>query len=81
MSRGEFKRATLDFGGVLRSDGHIYVPVVRNLIKLILYKDCNSRYSIHLGTIKMYGYLRQYYWWRGMQKDIAGFMARCLSYK
>jgi hypothetical protein len=37
----------------------------------------NSAYSIHPGTTKMYLDLKARYWWRGMKKEIAQYVARC----
>jgi hypothetical protein len=37
----------------------------------------NSAYSIHPGTTKMYLDLKTRYWWRGMKKEIAQYVARC----
>ncbi|KAH0633127.1 hypothetical protein KY284_035913 [Solanum tuberosum] len=36
-----------------------------------------SRYSIHPGATKMYRDLREVYWWNGMKRDIADFVAKC----
>lgn len=35
-----------------------------------------SLYSIHPGAIKMYHNIREVYWWDGMKKDIAEFVAQ-----
>ena len=37
-----------------------------------------SKFNIHPGTTKMYRDLRQNYWWRGMKRDIAKFVSKCL---
>ncbi|WMV31865.1 hypothetical protein MTR67_025250 [Solanum verrucosum] len=37
----------------------------------------SSRYSIHPGSTKMYRDLREVYWWNGMKKGIAEFVAKC----
>ena len=37
----------------------------------------SARYSIHPGSTKMYHDLRCLYWWDGMKKDIAEFVAQC----
>jgi hypothetical protein len=37
----------------------------------------NSAYSVHPGTTKMYLDLKTRYWWRGMKKEIAKYVARC----
>ena len=59
--------------GVLRCQGRLYVPDVGELGKHILAEDHNSRYSIHLGSTKMYRDLREVYWWNGMKRDIENF--------
>ncbi|MCQ7632740.1 transposase family protein, partial [Salmonella enterica] len=43
----------------------------------ILTEAHNSRYSIHPGATKMYRDLREVYWWNGMKRDIADFVAKC----
>ena len=37
------------------------------------------RYSIHPGATKMYRDLQEIYWWSGMKKDIAAFVAKCAT--
>ncbi|WMV46265.1 hypothetical protein MTR67_039650 [Solanum verrucosum] len=37
----------------------------------------SSRYTIHLGDTKMYHNLWEIYWWNGIKKDIAEFVAKC----
>jgi len=36
-----------------------------------------AQYSIHPGASKIYQDLREIYWWSGMKKDIAAFVAKC----
>ena len=36
-----------------------------------------SKYSIHLGSIKMYHDLKEIYSWDFMKKDIAEYVAKC----
>ena len=38
-----------------------------------------ARYSIYPGATKMYRDLREIYWWSGMKKDIAAFVAKCAT--
>ncbi|KAA3473426.1 DNA/RNA polymerases superfamily protein [Gossypium australe] len=38
----------------------------------------NSRLTVHPGSTKMYNDLKQFYWWRGMKRDISGFVSKCL---
>ncbi|MDV3188736.1 MAG: integrase zinc binding domain-containing protein, partial [Candidatus Phytoplasma australasiaticum] len=37
------------------------------------------KYSIHIGMAKMFYDLKQHYWWCGMKRDIAEFVAKCLD--
>ncbi|XP_075076832.1 uncharacterized protein LOC142163446 [Nicotiana tabacum] len=53
------------------------VPNVGELRKQIMTEMYKSRYSVHPGSTKMYHDLRQLYWWNGMKKDIATFVAQC----
>ncbi|WMV08283.1 hypothetical protein MTR67_001668 [Solanum verrucosum] len=62
--------------GVLRYQGRLCVPDVGELRKHILTEAHNSRYSIHPGATKMYRDLREVYWWNGMKRDKADFVAK-----
>ena len=44
----------------------------------LLEETHRSKFNIHPGTTKMYRDLRQNYWWRGMKRDIAEFVSKCL---
>ncbi|XP_070005623.1 uncharacterized protein [Nicotiana sylvestris] len=72
VKHGDAKEVTIRDDVVLRMHGRICVPNMDELCELILENDHRSWYSIHLGTAKMYQYLRQHYWWRRMKKDIVG---------
>ena len=37
-----------------------------------------SAYALHPGSTKMYRTIKENYWWSGMKRDIAEFVARCL---
>ncbi|KAH0655152.1 hypothetical protein KY285_030034 [Solanum tuberosum] len=63
--------------GVLRYQGRLCVPDMGELRQHILTEAHNSRYSIHPGATKMYRDLREVYWWNGMKRDIANFVAKC----
>ncbi|MCQ7842166.1 hypothetical protein NP236_23545, partial [Salmonella enterica] len=63
--------------GVLRYQGRLCVPKVNELQERIMEEAHCSRYSIHPGATKMYRDLREVYWWNGMKRDIADFVAKC----
>ena len=48
--------------GVLKYQGRLYVPKVDEIQERILEEAHNSRYSIRLGSTKMYHDLRDVYW-------------------
>jgi hypothetical protein len=66
-----------DDEGVLWYKGMIYVPNIKELKEKILRKAYESAYSIHLVGNKMYHDLKATYWWFGMKRDIAEYVALC----
>ena len=38
-----------------------------------------SRFSIHPGGTKMYRDLMRMYWWKGMKREVAEYVARCYT--
>ena len=63
---------------VLIMRGGACVPNVDNLRKLIMEETYYSAYAIHLGITKMYRTIKKNYWWLGMKRDVAEFVARYL---
>ncbi|WMV08139.1 hypothetical protein MTR67_001524 [Solanum verrucosum] len=63
--------------GVLHYQGHLCIPKVGELGQKILIESHNSRYSIHPGATKIYRDLREVFWWNGIKRDIANFVAKC----
>ena len=57
--------------------GRLCVPKVDKLRNQILEEAHGYRYSINTGSAKMCHDLREIYWWKGMQKDIAEFVVKC----
>ena len=47
------------------------VSNVQEMKKKLMYESHNTIFTMHPGGNKMYQDLKQYYWWRGMKKDIA----------
>jgi hypothetical protein len=66
-----------DDDGVLWYKGRICVPNVKELKAKILHEAHESAYSIHLGGNKMYHDLKATYWWYGMKRDVAVYVALC----
>ena len=77
MREGPTQDFSEDALGTLRFRGRICVPEQEDLRKKILAEAHESTYSIHQGGTKMYKDLRQIFWWDGMKRDIAYFVACC----
>ncbi|KAL2236228.1 UNVERIFIED_CONTAM: Transposon Tf2-12 polyprotein [Sesamum indicum] len=65
--------------GVIVNGGRVCVPDTDGLREAILQEAHNSPYAMHPGTTKMYRNLRPYYWWQTMKKDVAEFVAKCMT--
>nr|GEU53382.1 putative reverse transcriptase domain-containing protein [Tanacetum cinerariifolium] len=55
------------------------VPCFGDLRTLIMHESHKSKYSIHLGSDKMYQDLKQLYWWPNMKANIATYVSKCLT--
>ena len=64
--------------GTLMMGHRLCIPDVGGLKKEIMEEAHSSAYAMHPGSTKMYYTLREHYWWRGIKKDVAEFVSRCL---
>ena len=51
-------------------NNHFWIPQKGGVRERVMSEAHNSRYSIHLGGVKMYHDLKEQYWWPGMKKDV-----------
>ena len=77
MSKGKAKGFREDEHDTLWFEDSVYVPNNAEIRKLILQEAHHSPYSIHPGNTKMYLDLKERFWWTGMKKDIAEYVAIC----
>ena len=77
MSKGKAKGFCEDEHDTLWFEDRVYVPNNAKIRKLILQEAHDSPYSIHPGNTKMYLDLKEHFWWTGMKKDIAEYVAVC----
>ncbi|WVZ97285.1 hypothetical protein U9M48_042834 [Paspalum notatum var. saurae] len=63
--------------GTVWYKNRICVPDVDSLKKLILSKAHDTAYSIHPGSTKMYHDLKERFWWYGMKRTVAEYVAVC----
>jgi hypothetical protein len=66
-----------DSQGTLWLGKQICVPDLKPIKESILRETHNSAYSIHPGSTKMYKDLKTQYWWNGMKRDVAEYVALC----
>jgi hypothetical protein len=65
--------------GILLYRNKVYVPNSQELRNLILKEMHNVPYAGHPGYQKTIATVRGQYYWPGMKKDVADFIARCME--
>ena len=65
----------IDDNGTFWFGKRICVPKVKAIRDMILREAHESAYSIHPGSTKMYLDLKDKYWWYGLKRDIAEYVA------
>ncbi|KAL0319704.1 UNVERIFIED_CONTAM: Transposon Tf2-11 polyprotein [Sesamum radiatum] len=79
MKQGKKPNFSIRADGVIVNGERVCVSDVDGLREEILREAHNAAYAMHPGTIKMYRNLRPYYWWQSMKKDVAEFVAKCMT--
>ena len=79
IEAGQQSNFTLRGNGTLVLGQRLCVPDVIELKKEIMEEAHSSAYAMHPGSTKMYRTLRDHYWWRGMKREIAEFVSKCLT--
>ncbi|WRX20683.1 Reverse transcriptase domain - like 10 [Theobroma cacao] len=65
--------------GILMLGNRVCVPKDDQLRRAILEEAHSSAYALHPGSTKMYRTIKESYWWPSMKRDIAKFVAKCLT--
>ncbi|WVZ49023.1 hypothetical protein U9M48_000405 [Paspalum notatum var. saurae] len=67
----------VDADGTVWHGDRICVPNIKSIRDLILREAHETAYSIHPGSEKMYQDLKQKFWWYGMKREVAEYVALC----
>nr|GEU44499.1 putative reverse transcriptase domain-containing protein [Tanacetum cinerariifolium] len=66
--------------GTLCLNGKSWLPCYGDLRTVIMHGSHKSKYSIHLGSNKMYQDMKKLYWWPNIKANIATYVSKCLTY-
>nr|GFD21090.1 putative reverse transcriptase domain-containing protein [Tanacetum cinerariifolium] len=66
--------------GTLCSNNRSWILCFGDLRALIMHESHKSKYSIHLGSDKMYRDLKKLYWWPNMKAEIVTYVSKCLTW-
>jgi hypothetical protein len=76
---GKGKDFCEDAEGVVWFKDRLCVPDIKAIRELILKEAHETAYFIHPGSEKMYQDLKKRFWWYGMKREIAEYVAVCDS--
>ena len=65
--------------GSLYFQNRLCVLADNELKKKLLYEAHNTVFTMHPEGNKIYQDLKQYYWWRGMKRDVTKYVSKCLT--
>jgi hypothetical protein len=77
IAKGKSPGFRKDDNGTLWFGKRLCVPEDRTIREAILCEAHESAYSIHPGSTKMYLNLKEKYWWYGLKRDVAEYVALC----
>ena len=79
IEKGKQEEFQIRDNGMIVKGQRMCVPEYGELKREIMEEEHSSVYAMHLGSTKMYRTLKEYCWCKGMEKEIAGFVSRCLT--
>ncbi|KAL0445949.1 UNVERIFIED_CONTAM: Transposon Ty3-I Gag-Pol polyprotein [Sesamum latifolium] len=79
VQEGKNDQFVIQNDGTLMNGKRMCVPNVEELRTEIMHEAHYAPYAMASWQYKMYRDLRPYYWWPTMKKDVAEFVAKCLT--
>nr|GEW17365.1 retrotransposon protein, putative, Ty3-gypsy subclass [Tanacetum cinerariifolium] len=65
--------------GTLCLNDRRWLPCYGDLRSVIMHESHKSKYSIHLGSDKMYQDMKKLYWWPNIKANITTYVSKCLT--
>ncbi|KAL5562387.1 hypothetical protein UlMin_032134 [Ulmus minor] len=78
VENGTNTEFSISTDGVLSLKGRICIPEDEELRNQLLTEAHTTPYSVHPGASKMYKDMKKDFWWLGLKKDVANYVAKCL---
>ncbi|KAL5546737.1 hypothetical protein UlMin_006424 [Ulmus minor] len=78
VKNGTNTEFSLSSDGVLNLKGRICIPNDEELRNPLLEEAHTTSYSVHPSATKIYKDMKEGFWWSGMKKDVANYVAKCL---
>jgi hypothetical protein len=77
MLKAYFQKCAIKRIGTLWIGKRLCVPKNNTIRDAILWEAHESAYSIHPSSTKTYLDLKEKYWWYGLKRDVAEYVALC----
>ena len=81
VSNGDKTDYSINDDGGLYYKTRLCVPNVQDLKRKLMYEIHNTIFTMHPRSNKMYQDLKQYYWWRGMKREVTEYVSKCLTFQ
>ena len=75
---GKNAEFSVSANGILHFKGRLCILDDAQFKEQILSEAYPTLYSVHPGATKMYQDLNERFWWSGMKKEVAEYVAKCL---
>ncbi|KAJ8756237.1 hypothetical protein K2173_025049 [Erythroxylum novogranatense] len=78
IRNGKISEVVVSADGLMTVGSRLCIPDVQEVKDEIMDEAHNAPYAMHPGSTRMYRDLREHFWWKGMKKDVADFVSKCL---